>query len=126
MHRLSYPVIIPAACYRGSLKTCWGGASEKSEKHVPGHHVTRRRRPHFLHTFNDQAVPVENSLLIANALRQQGVPFELHIYTEGVHGLSLCDKETAGGYGEAAEWINPHAATWFSLCVEWLNGLWGR
>ncbi|HHU79535.1 MAG: alpha/beta hydrolase [Caldicoprobacterales bacterium] len=127
---LSYPVITSGQhAHRGSFENLLGGdASEEMLKSMSlEHHVNKETPPTFLwHTFNDQAVPVENSLLIANALRQQGVPFELHIYPEGVHGLSLCDKETAGGYGEAAEWINPHAATWFSLCVEWLNGLWGR
>ncbi|MCB1128536.1 MAG: alpha/beta hydrolase, partial [Verrucomicrobiae bacterium] len=32
------------------------------------------------HTWEDQAVPVENSLQFAAALRRAGVPFDLHIY----------------------------------------------
>lgn len=68
---------------------------------------------------DDAAVPVENALLFANALRQQDVPFELHIYNKGIHGLAFCDEITANI--ERPEQINPHAATWFKLAVEWLR-----
>ncbi|MCP5516989.1 MAG: alpha/beta hydrolase [Verrucomicrobiales bacterium] len=44
------------------------------------------------HTWEDQAVPVENSLQFAAALRRAGVPFDLHIYQQGRHGIGLADK----------------------------------
>lgn len=48
--------------------------------------------PAFIwHTATDESVPVENSLLLAGAFARQGVPFELHIYPEGVHGIGLAD-----------------------------------
>ena len=34
-------------------------------------------------------MPVENSLLFAQALRRHAVPFELHLYERGAHGLGL-------------------------------------
>ena len=34
-------------------------------------------------------MPVENSLLFAGALRRAGVPFSLHVYEKGAHGLGL-------------------------------------
>ena len=40
----------------------------------------------------DEAVPMENSVLFAMGLRKEGVPFELHIYTQGAHGLSLATR----------------------------------
>jgi acetyl esterase/lipase len=53
-------------------------------------HVTRRTPPCFLwHTGDDPVVPVENSLLFAAALRKHGVPFELHVFDRGRHGLGL-------------------------------------
>jgi acetyl esterase/lipase len=77
--------------------------------------------PAFIwHTYADEAVPVENSLLLASALRGAGVPFELHIFPEGSHGLSLAEAETDSGRG--AE-IDPHVARWMPLCLEWLEGL---
>jgi acetyl esterase/lipase len=41
------------------------------------------------HTFEDRAVPVENSLLFAEALRKAGVAFDLHVYENGQHGIGL-------------------------------------
>lgn len=52
--------------------------------------VTKDTPPTFLwHTVEDKTVPVENSLLFAAALRRAGVPFALHIYEKGAHGLGL-------------------------------------
>jgi acetyl esterase/lipase len=50
--------------------------------------------PAFIwHTVADNAVPVENALLFAAALRRAKVPFALSIYENGVHGLGLGTKE---------------------------------
>ncbi|MEO6568876.1 MAG: alpha/beta hydrolase, partial [Opitutaceae bacterium] len=52
--------------------------------------VTKNTPPTFLwHTMADPTVPVENSLMFAAALRRNGVPFSLHIYETGGHGLGL-------------------------------------
>ena len=46
--------------------------------------------PAFIwHTVADNAVPVENALLFASALRRAGVPFAMSLYENGVHGLGL-------------------------------------
>lgn len=73
--------------------------------------VTAQTVPTFLwHTVEDRAVPVENSLQYACALRRSGVPFEMHLYEKGGHGLSTCEDITAGGpegvVPDNAEWIN--------------------
>lgn len=44
-------------------------------------------------TFADDAVPVENSLLLLNKLAKYRIPVEYHLFPEGVHGLSLATKE---------------------------------
>ena len=50
--------------------------------------------PVFLwHTWTDQTVPVENSLLLASALRKHGISLEMHIYPRGIHGLSTASHE---------------------------------
>jgi acetyl esterase/lipase len=55
--------------------------------------VTRSTPPCFVwHTWEDPAVPVENSLQFAAALRREGVPFDLHVYEKGPHGIGLRDK----------------------------------
>ena len=117
---LCYPVITSGDyAHRGSFVNLLG-TDEISEHLIMSleKKVDRNTPPAFLwHTFDDELVPVENSLLFAAALREKGIPFELHIYPSGVHGLSLCNKETA----VKPELINPHAGTWFDLCVEWLK-----
>lgn len=56
--------------------------------------VTAQTPPCFLwHTWEDNSVRVENSLEFAAALRRAGVPFDLHIFQQGRHGLGL-----AGGH----------------------------
>ena len=72
-------------------------------------HVTAATPPTFLwHTVEDAGVPVENALLFAAALRRCGVPYELHAYPRGCHGLGL-----------ALDF--PHVGTWMSLCCGWLR-----
>jgi len=52
--------------------------------------VSQATPPTFLwHTMEAKSVPVENSMLYAAALRRAGVPFSLHIYETGAHGLGL-------------------------------------
>ena len=52
--------------------------------------VTPQTPPCFIwHTAEDSAVPVENSLHFAEALRKARVPFALHVYQKGAHGLGL-------------------------------------
>ena len=71
--------------------------------------VTRETPPAFLvHTANDPAVPVENSLRFAEALKKAGVPFELNIYERGPHGFGLGSKD-------------PILSTWPQRCEQWLR-----
>jgi dipeptidyl aminopeptidase/acylaminoacyl peptidase len=63
---------------------------------------------------------VENSFLLAGALRRAAIPLEMHIFPEGKHGMSLAIAETSDG---DPEFINPHVAQWFPLCLNWLR-LW--
>jgi len=73
--------------------------------------VTPETPPCFLfHTFEDTAVPVENSLRFAAALRKAGVPFDLHIYQKGRHGIGLGDKPPFA-----------HIHPWANDCLFWLK-----
>ncbi len=73
----------------------------------------------FWHTEEDKAVPVENSLQYVMAMRKSGIPFEIHIYERGGHGLSLCNELTAHG----DEQLVPDDAGWIDLAVRWLRRL---
>jgi acetyl esterase/lipase len=74
--------------------------------------VTRDTPPCFVwHTYEDNAVPMENSLQFAEALRQAGVPFDLHIYQKGPHGLGLGTRE----------WSPEKRHPWTRDCIYWLQ-----
>ena len=81
----------------------------------------RTRRPRFLwHTTEDDCVPVENSLLFYQALHNQGISVEMHIYPHGPHGLGLANELTAtkDGFG-----IQPECATWIDHARTGLKNL---
>lgn len=81
--------------HQGSKRNLLGEApSEELVREVSNElQVTEETPPCFIwHTWEDQAVPVENSLQFAAALRRAGVPFDLHVYERGRHGIGLRDK----------------------------------
>lgn len=55
--------------------------------------VTAATPPCFIwHTYEDSSVSVKNSIEFAKALEENKVPFDLHVYEHGRHGLGLGDK----------------------------------
>lgn len=122
---LAYPVITAGRYAHADSFDCLLGADpprELRDRMSLENQVNDKTPPTFLwHTFNDALVPVENSLLFANALRKHGIPFELHVYADGPHGLSLCDSETTGQDTARDDFINPHCRSWAYLCSEWLK-----
>lgn len=80
--------------------------------------VTSKTPPTFIwHTAEDAVVPVENSLLYAQALSANNVSFELHIYPYGVHGLSTLDPYISVVSGDKVE----HCKQWVDDCIRWLK-----
>ncbi|MBP5293125.1 MAG: alpha/beta hydrolase [Clostridia bacterium] len=67
------------------------------------------------HTADDPGVPVENALYFCEALSAHHVPYELHIYPHGPHGMSLCDKQTG--------MPDPYVATWVDEALHFLENL---
>lgn len=73
--------------------------------------VTAQTPPCFLwHTWEDKLVKVENTLEFAAALQRHKVPFDLHIYQKGGHGIGLASKPP---------FDNPHP--WAKDLVFWLK-----
>jgi len=122
---LCYPVITSGEkAYRGSFVNLLGEFTcpELLEKVSLEKQVDDTTPPAFLwHTYDDGAVPVENSLYLACALREHNVPCELHIYPHGVHGLSLGDLTSANP--DATNLINPDVTGWIDLCIRWVKNL---
>lgn len=119
---LNYPVITTKKKYmhEGSFRNLLGEEYEEKKKKVSiDRLVTSNMPPCFIwHTFTDETVPVENSLLLAKALRKAGVSTELHIYPTGRHGLSLADSSTSrADGGEICEPVQ----SWIDLLEVWLK-----
>ena len=96
---LCYPVISAESdiAHMGSFANLLGCEPDEAQKKRFSCEklVSEDTPPAFLwHTAEDTAVPVENSLVYARALSEHKIPFELHVYPHGYHGLSTADSET--------------------------------
>jgi len=68
-------------------------------------------------TAEDSLVPVQHTLIMASALADKKIPFEVHVFEKGPHGLSLSTQATA----QARSQIYPDAAKWVGLAEAWLE-----
>jgi len=76
--------------------------------------VTKDTPPCFIwHTWEDPSVKVENALDFAAALRRAGVPFDLHVYQKGIHGIGL--------YGSPDPPPETPLLPWAADCLNWLH-----
>jgi acetyl esterase/lipase len=127
---LSYPVITSGEkCHYGSFENLCGSENKDLiAKMSITNFVNQNSAPAFIWcTYEDGAVPVRNSILVADAYEKAGVPFSVHIWGKGVHGLSLANKtvyrkDGEGGYpllDSATKSINK----WVDLSIEWLDEL---
>lgn len=98
------------------------GEPNPSEEHLkklsPVNYVSSNTPPTFMwHTASDGLVSVRNSLNFANELSKKEIPYELHIFENGGHGLALCNEVTAN---EPAH-INRNVEVWFDMVLAWLR-----
>lgn len=119
---LCYPVITADEFAHVDSICNVSGSKEGSKKYQwfgLDRHVDESTPPAFLwHTAEDGLVPVENSLKMAEALSKAKVPFELHIFPHGEHGMSVCTEEV--------DTPCKYNARWVSLSITWLNKLFGH
>ncbi len=111
---LCYPVItFKALTHVGSRTNLIGenAPAEMIEHFSNETQVTAHTPPTFLvHASDDMAVPVENSLLFYQALKDKKVSATMHIYPKGGHGFSLAREDA-------------HLRGWTERLFEWLNSL---
>lgn len=92
---LCYPVItLGEFTHQGSKRNLLGEnpPAELVQRLSNELQVTPQTPPTFVwHTAEDQAVPVQNALLFADALARNKVPFDLHVYEKGRHGIGLAN-----------------------------------
>ncbi len=84
--------------------------------------------PSFIwHTQEDQLVPVQNSIQAAQALIAEKIPVELHIYTQGWHGLATADALTLEEEAIQRGTVLPEAPkNWIDQCAKFLFRLAGK
>jgi len=109
---LMYPVITmkDPATHAGSRKALLGANPSPAAIELMSleNQVTSATPPTLLiHTQEDQAVPVENSIVFYQALTRAKVPAEMYLFEHGSHGMGMRD-----GLGTTSLW--PHRAE------EWL------
>lgn len=110
---LIYPVITMGQGTHGGSRQNLLGTNPSEElvrRYSNELQVTAETPPTFLlHSADDEAVPVQNSLRFHEALLAQKVPAELHVYPHGGHGYSLA---LGANHGRLQDWPQ--------LCARWL------
>lgn len=120
---LAYPVITSGKfAHRGSFNCILGEKANDSDmlhKLSLEEAVDKDTVPTFMwHTVEDGTVPLENSMLMAAALRKNNIPFEYHIFPTGGHGLGLANEMTLSNSGKE---VDEGAEQWIGLCRNWLK-----
>ena len=119
---LSYPVISADRdfAHMGSFKNLLGHEPDEQEvKYFScNNNVKENTPPAFLwHTAEDNSVPVKNSLVYAEALAKYKIPFELHVFPYGAHGLSTCDDQSCDNIND----IHKYNTVWIDNAKKWLR-----
>lgn len=119
---LSYPVITMGDfTHKGSRVALLGPdcTQEQIQEFSLENRVSKDTVPTFIwHTQEDDAVPVENTLMFAMALQKNSIPYEMHIFEHGWHGLSLCDETSEGAGGREYPREN---GIWIDLAIKWIK-----
>ena len=117
---LGYPVITSGPfAHEGSFRNLLGERYEdmKEELSLENKVTSSVPRTFIWHTYEDEAVPVQNALLFVDALVRNHIPVEFHLFEKGGHGLSLANKLTEGADGRG---IERSAEGWIELVCNWL------
>lgn len=105
-----------------TVENITGGSKDLQERLSVDKLIHKDVPPAFIWcTRNDNAVPAENSYRLARAYDKLGLFYELHVFANGPHGLSLSDMET--GDSTNPETIQPAVRVWVSLAQTFLNDL---
>ncbi|MDB4891176.1 MAG: alpha/beta hydrolase, partial [Gemmatimonadetes bacterium] len=111
---LLYPVITmrdDSITHRGSRNNLLGNTPDDALVRLMSNElqVTRNTPPTFIvHSTDDKTVPIENSLMFYQALRNNAVPVEMHVFEYGGHGFGLAPNDAT-------------LATWTTLAESWMR-----
>lgn len=108
--------------YAVTIGATWAPMGRTGEPDL-GDLVSDSTPPAFIFaTQGDSLVPVKNSLVFADALADHDIPFTLHIFPTGGHGLSLARPCTSGS--DRAR-VNEEVARWLPMSIRFLQDIWG-
>lgn len=83
--------------------------------------VSEKSAPMFIiHTSNDEIVDVKNSLVLAEALAEKNIEFEMHIYPDAPHGFALGNEITKCGNDKNS---NREIAKWTEQAAAWADNI---
>ena len=118
---LCYPVITSDInAHKGSIRNIAGDNEKIARKLSLEKQVTASCPPAFIwHSFTDAIVPVQNSIYMAQALTDNQIPIELHIFPNGPHGMSAANEYVA----ECEDGDRPEVHAWLKMAVDWINNL---
>ncbi|HEY8423985.1 MAG TPA: alpha/beta hydrolase, partial [Clostridia bacterium] len=118
---LAYPVVTSVKkSHSGSFSNLCGDDQELKKYLSLENRVKKDSSPAFLwHTYGDKSVPVYNSLVYALACEKNGVPFSLHIFEKGGHGLATAQLDTNSQ--ETLADASSSVEQWIRLSVDWLK-----
>lgn len=121
---LGYPVISSRKeiAHLGSFENLLSGYSGEAKELLLkeldlDRQVSEHTVPAFLFTTaEDNCVPPQNTLCFALALAEKKIPYELHVYPQGVHGLSTGDYEVC-----APEEKHHRISAWLEDCAKFFR-----
>ncbi len=107
---LIYPVIsFEESVHTGTMKNLLGpNPAENMKQYFSANkNITKKTSPTFLvHAKDDKTVPVENSILLNDALKKNKVDTELYLFEKGGHGFGLINKTSdVDWFGLLADWM---------------------
>ena len=116
---LGYPVITMTGPYihESSVRQLLGTAPAKEDLDFMSAqlHVAPASPPAFIFSFtDDQSVPVQNSYMYAEACQKAKVPYALHIFSHGSHGMALSD-------GYEGRFASEETACWPQMAIDFVN-----
>ena len=108
--------------FQDAMNQIFFGCTEPTEEQLtaasPVKNITEHTPPMFLWaTAGDEMSPVQHTIRLAHALADAGIPFEVHIYEDGPHGLSIGTQACA----QAKSQIFPGVAKWVESAQDWLE-----
>lgn len=117
---LAYPVITSGECaHRGSFDNLLGEKKDDKEmlEYLSLEKQVDKNTPETFvwTTFEDSAVPCENSIFFALAFKKHSVPVEMHMFRDGEHGLATADNVTKNEYS------SQRIRSWLDMSAQWIK-----